>query len=448
VLGCPLGQTWKTGRQKQPKLAFYTPIILNGKHFQWSDVNRMDRSRRSEVHLLFSILALLWFVGCGSGSSAKPPAANDSTALPGGNSSTSSTPSNFASSSTLRFAYQILNGFQVDSSTGAIAPVPATSAKPLNGSPNGMAADPAGRFLYVSYQYFNANGQTYGQQGVQEFSLDASTGAMTEVSGSPLVASGPLIANNAGTLLYLGSAEVAGGTLTIYAIDQQTGALSLSSAQGPAFGPAMAMDPQGRFLFTAGGGVSGNEIGVDTLDPVTGAGTAVGSTPATGPNFIVALAVDPAGKYLFALGQIGAPAQPAVQSFVINADGSLTATGAPQPAGKNVPVAGSSAAVDASGRFLYVVTDAGLYVRGYAIASATGAISELSSSPFSVGQLSNPYSVWNAISADPQAESIYLSSNNGPITYNVDPNAGALTIAPKAPAPTSGNSNYFLAVVH
>ncbi len=404
------------------------------------------RSGKSELCSLLVVLALLGFVGCGSGSSAKSSALNSSSALPSGNSANSSTPSNASTASSLRYAYQALNGFQVDSSSGAISPVPATSAKALNGSPNGLTADPAGRFLYVSYQFFNANGQSYGQQGLQEFTLDPSTGAMTEVSGSPLSASGPLITNQAGTFLYLGSAEVAGGTVTIYAIDQQTGALSLSAAQGPSFGLVMAMDPQGRFLFTAGGGVSGNEIGVDNLDPATGAGTAVGSSPAIGPNFIVGLAVDPAGKYLFALGQIGAPAQPVVQSFVINADGSLTATGSPQPAGKNVAVAGSSAAVNASGRFLYAVTDLGLYVRGYAIASATGAISELPSSPLSV-TLSNPYSVWNAISADAQVESIYLSGNNGPVTYNVDPNTGALTIAPKAPAPASGNSSYFVSVV-
>lgn len=420
----------------------------------------MGRSLRSELRLLCVVLALSWFVGCGSGSSAKLPAANVSSDSPSGNpnnsstppssSNTSSNPSNTPSApstgSTLRFAYQVLNGFQVDSSSGAISPVPATSAKALNGSPNGLASDPTGRFLYASYQYFNADSQSYGQQGVQEFVLDATTGAMTEISGSPLTASGPLITNNAGTFLYLGSAAVSGGTLTIYTIDQQTGALTLSPAQGPAFGPVMAMDPQGRFLFTAGGGVSGNEIGVDTLDAATGAGNAVGSTPAIGPNFILGLAVDPAGKYLFALGQIGAPAKPAVQSFVINADGSLNATGGPQLAGKNVPTAASSAAVDASGRFLYVVTDLGLYVRGYAIDSSTGAISELPSSPLSVA-LSNPYSVWNAISADAQAESIYLSSNNGPVTYNVNPNTGALTIAPKAPAPTSGNSSYFVTVV-
>ena len=52
-------------------------------------------------------------------------------------------------------------------------------------------------------------------------------------------------------------------------------------------------------------------------------------------------------------------------------------------------------------------------------------------------QLSDPYSVWNAVSADAQVESIYLSSNNGPVTYSVEPNTGTLTIAPKAPAPTS-----------
>jgi len=405
----------------------------------------MAGSRRNGLYF-FSVLALLCFLGCGSGRSANSPAANGSTTLPGGNSSSLST-TNQADGSTLRFAYQVLDGFQVDSASGAISAVPPTAAQPLNGAPNGLAADPAGRFLYVSYAYFNANGQTYGEQGLQEFSLDATTGAITEIPGSPLAASGPLITNHAGTLLYLGSAAVAGGALTIYAIDQQTGALSLSSAQGPAFGPAMAMDPQGRFLFTAGGGVSGNEIGVDALDPATGAGTAVGATPATGPNFIVALAVDPAGKHLFALGQIGQPAQPAVQSFVVNADGSLTATGAPQSAGKTVPVAGSSAAVDASGQFLYVVTDAGLDMRGYAIDSATGAISELPSSPFSTPQLSDPYAVWNAISADSQAESIYLASNNGPVTYVINASTGALSIATKAPAPTSGNSNYFLAVV-
>jgi 6-phosphogluconolactonase (cycloisomerase 2 family) len=407
----------------------------------------MGRSLRFNLGLFCVVLTLPWFVGCGSGSSAKLPAANVPSGSPSGISNNSSSPATPSTGSSARFVYQILKGFQVDSSSGAISPVPATSAKALNGSPNGLAADPAGRFLYVSYEYFNAGGQSYGQQGVQEFALDATTGAMTEISGSPLNASGPLITNKAGTVLYLGSVAVSGGTLTIYTIDQQNGAPTLSSAQGPAFGPVMAMDPQGRFLFTAGGGVSGNEIGVDRLDPATGAGTAVGSTPATGPNFILGLAVDPAGKYLFALGQIGAPAQPAVQSFVINADGSLNATGGPQPAGKNVPTAGSSAAVDASGRFLYVVTDLGLYVRGYAIDSASGAISELPSSPLSAAQLSNPYSVSNAISADAQAESIYLSSNNGPVTYNVDPRTGALIIAPKAPAPTSGNSNYFVTVV-
>jgi 6-phosphogluconolactonase (cycloisomerase 2 family) len=407
----------------------------------------MGRSLRFNLGLFCVVLTLPWFVGCGSGSSAKLPAASVPSGSPSGISNNSSSPAPSSTGSSARFVYQVLNGFQVDSSSGAISPVPATSAKALNGSPNGLAADPAGRFLFVSYEYFNAGGQSYGQQGVQEFVLDATTGAMTEISGSPLNVSGPLITNKAGTVLYLGSMAVSGGTLTIYTIDQQSGALTLSSAQGPAFGAVMAMDPQGRFLFTAGGGVSGYEIGVDRLDPVTGAGTAVGSTPATGPNFILGLAVDPAGKYLFALGQIGAPAQPAVQSFIINADGSLNATGGPQPAGKNVPTAGSSAAVDASGRFLYVVTDLGLYVRGYAIDSATGAISELPSSPLSVAQLGNPYSVWNAISADAQAESIYLSSNNGPVTYTVDPNTGALTIAPKAPAPTSGNSNYFVTVV-
>ena len=407
----------------------------------------MGRSFRSNFSLLCVVLALPWFVGCGSGSSARLATASTPSGSSSGVSNNSSSPPTSSIGLSARFAYQILNGFQVDSSSGAISPVPTTSAKALNGSPNGLAADPAGRFLYVSYEHFSASGQSYGQQGVQEFALDAATGAMTEISGSPLTASGPLITNKAGTFLYLGSVDVSGGTLTIYSIDQQSGALTLSSAQGPAFGPVMAMDPQGRFLFTAGGGVSGNEIGVDRLDAATGTGTAVGSTPATGPNFIVGLAVDPAGKHLFALGQIGAPAQPAVQSFVINADGSLSATGGPQPAGKNVPTAGSSAAVDVSGRFLYVVTDLGLYVRGYAIDSATGAISELPSSPLSVAQLGNPYSVWNAISADAQAESIYLSSNNGPVTYNVDPNTGALTIAPKAPAPSSGNSSYFVTVV-
>ncbi len=403
----------------------------------------MGRSLRSNLSSLCVVLALLWLVGCGSGSAAKLATAS----TPSGVSNNSSSPAIPSTGSSARFVYQILNGFQVDSSSGAIFPVPATSAKALNGSPNGLAADPAGRFLYVSYEYFSADGQSYGQRGVQEFAIDAATGAITEILGSPLNVSGPLLTNRAGTFLYVGSVDVSGGTLTIYSIDQQSGALTLSSAQGAAFGPVMAMDPQGRFLFTAGGGVSGNEIGVDRLDAATGAGTAVGSTPATGPNFIVGLAVDPAGKHLFALGQIGAPAQPAVQSFVINADGSLSATGSPQPAGKNVPTAGSSAAVDASGRFLYVVTDLGLYVRGYAIDSATGAISELPSSPLAVAQLSNPYSVWNAISADVQAESIYLSSNKGPVTYNVDPSTGALTIAPKAPAPSSGNSSYFVTVV-
>lgn len=418
--------------------------------------------RRREIYLLLFVLAFLTLFGCGSGSSSKGSIAapvNSSTPNTSfGDPSTGNLPptSNLMPASSTpqpRFAYQVFSGFQLDPVSGAVSPVPVSSAQPLNGDPNGFAPDPSGRFLYISYQFFNAHGQSYGQQGLQEFTLDPSTGALAEVQGSPLSnVSGPLITNPSGTLLYVGSTGVAagtlpGGTLSIYAIDQQSGALTLSPGHGPTFGGVMAMDPMGRFLFTAGGGVSGNEIGVDELDPDTGAGVAVGPSPATGPDFIRALAVDPAGKFLFALGQIGAPAMPAVQPFAINSDGTLTPGASPISAGQTLAVSGYSATVDASGRFLYVVTDLGLDVRGYAIDPATGAIVELAISPVAAPQLADPYTIWQAITADRTLESVYLSSNNGPIIYNVNTNTGALTPAPQAALPTTGNSSYFIAVV-
>jgi len=87
--------------------------------------------------------------------------------------------------------------------------------------------DPAGRFAYMT----NAYAGSWGPQGILAFSIDASTGALTPVAGSPFpTATGPksIVIDQQSAFLYLACFGSPGdtGALSVYAIDSSTGALT------------------------------------------------------------------------------------------------------------------------------------------------------------------------------------------------------------------------------
>jgi 6-phosphogluconolactonase (cycloisomerase 2 family) len=118
-------------------------------------------------------------------------------------------------------------GYTIDPLSGALTLINASPF--LTGeNPVFIAADPSGRFLYV------VNAVDGTGSSVTEFTIDATTGVLTGVPGSPVaLPSFPLtVAIDPGAqFAYIGfRGEQGRGAIRILSIDQNTGALTETSA--------------------------------------------------------------------------------------------------------------------------------------------------------------------------------------------------------------------------
>jgi 6-phosphogluconolactonase (cycloisomerase 2 family) len=235
-----------------------------------------------------------------------------------------------------------------------------------------MAVDSSGRFLYVRHL----------NNEVTAFSISSTTGALTEIAGSPYS-----IGSNGGNfdmkidpygyfLLYVANYErgVYG-----YTIDFDTGALSpvpgspfhaLNSTRAL----SLAMDPRSKFLY-AGDDLTG--ITVFGVDWASGQLALYGSwLPA--PDVPLAMDVDPTGKFLYATDLIGDE----IFGYIVD-----SATGALTQVIDSPFDAGSSPreiAFGPEGKFAYVVNSVSANISAYAIDPATGVLTPLGGSPFPV----------------------------------------------------------------
>jgi 6-phosphogluconolactonase len=150
-----------------------------------------------------------------------------------------------------------------------------------------MAADPAGRFLFVS------------GFGLTVFRIDSSTGALSQVPNSPFPdCCGVVLATDpTGRFLYVANEQ--SETISVYAVDPSSGNLA-PVAGSPFFaGPrplSLGVDPQGRFLF------AGNAFGLVSafaVDSITGGLAPVPGSPFPSGRQPNSLVVDPTGAALF-----------------------------------------------------------------------------------------------------------------------------------------------------
>ena len=196
-------------------------------------------------------------------------------------------------------------GNNISGDVGAFRIGPSGELTPVPGQPfpvgvaignGGMAADPAGRFLFVSG--FN----------LTVFRIDSSTGALTQVPNSPFPdCCGVVLATDpTGRFLYVANEQ--SGTISVYAVDPSSGNLT-PVAGSPFFaGPrplSLGVDPQGRFLF------AGNAFGLVSafsVDSTTGSLAPIPGSPFPSGNQPNSLFVDPTGASLF----VADPGQPAV----------------------------------------------------------------------------------------------------------------------------------------
>ena len=150
-----------------------------------------------------------------------------------------------------------------------------------------LAIDPAGKFLYVA-----------GALNLYGFAIDATTGELSALAGSPFSASAFSVAiDPSGKYLV---AWNGGARSSTYGINGTTGALTQSGSLGSGCGgSSMVFEPSGHFLYGTGydGGIAACSFdsGSGTLAAVTGSPLA---SPAAG--YFSGVAVHPSGAFLYA----------------------------------------------------------------------------------------------------------------------------------------------------
>ena len=294
--------------------------------------------------------------------------------------------------------------YTIDQTTGALTPGTAVAA---GTNPTSVTVDPSGKFAYVT---------NYVSNNVSVYTIDQTTGALTPAStistqnypSSIVMVGGSAAVTYVPKFAYV--ANSASSNVSVYTIDQTTGALTAGTAVAAGTYPySVTVDPSGKFAYVTNYG--SNNVSVYTIDQTTGALTA-GTAVAAGTNPI-SVTVDPSGKFAY-VANYGSNN---VSVYTIDqTTGALTA-GTAVAAG-TYPY---SVTVDPSGKFAYVTNYGSNNVSVYTIDQTTGALT--AGTPVAAGAL--PVSV----TVDPSGKFAYVANwgSNNVSVYTINQTTGALT---------------------
>ncbi len=397
------------------------------------------RSKLSFQVLCFILsgIACMFLAGCGTGGldvrvtptpTPTPTPAPGSTPTPTPTPTPIPTPSPFPSpaGSASRFIYGITVfessfGYQAGQITnGTVTPV-ATDFTDAGLGQNivpQLISDPHGRFLYALNLGATGVGVTIGNPGIAEMQINAVTGALTRVPGSPLVfasqQAGMLAIERSGRFLYQPNA----GVFDIYSIDQNSGLLTkISSSTATSLGFFTVTSPDGRFLFNAADQI------VESLSIASDGSLTLAQSPLlTGGSttgLAGQLAVSSDNQFLFVLNQGN------ISIFNIGSTGLLT------------PVVGSPFLTDTGasgfviapdGRHLYVAfQSATSFVKGFTFDPAANTLTPIAGAAITDSALS--------IALDNSGQFAYVTESGQLVTYFIDPATGALTRVSQATKP-------------
>ena len=168
--------------------------------------------------------------------------------------------------------------FSIDPSTGALTPRSGVNGLAAGG---GALVTPNGRNLYYTTP-----------SGIYEFAIDAASGALAPLAGSPVayhIVPGPAAVDPAGKFVYVTNADpsvTTGAQVSAWSIDQATGELSsivlpvAATTAGPQLG--VTVDGSGTFAIVTtavGSGTDPSCFNVFAIDAGTGALTPVPGSP-------------------------------------------------------------------------------------------------------------------------------------------------------------------------
>src|ERR1700685_784986 len=187
-------------------------------------------------------------------------------------------------------------GFKFDPGSGGLTDVVGSPfGANTSGAPIAISRD--AKFVYTSNYLFSNN--QFGNTSLIALSVQAD-GTLVPVPGSPFATSGPIsnvFTNPALDYLYAVNAfSLSPNNLTVYSIDPSTGALT-EQPSNPigSFGPWLAITPDGKYLYSIG-----PEIYEFSINPASGALSPMPGSPVAVPNYGASgpagVAIDPAGK--------------------------------------------------------------------------------------------------------------------------------------------------------
>jgi 6-phosphogluconolactonase len=232
-----------------------------------------------------------------------------------------------------------------------------------------------------------------------------------------------------GTFVYV--TNVADGTVSAFSMNTTSGALSLvpgSPLLAEAGNFSIAVDPKGNFAYQSV--TENSSIYASAFNPATGALTPLPvNTYFTGLS-PVSIEIDPTGQYVYTANS----GSNNVSGFAIGASGTLTEIpGSPFSAGSQPQFV----AIDPNGDFVYVTNSGDNTVSAFALNAGTGALVPVVGSPFATGN--SPRS----IAIDPVGHFLYvanfLSSNISAFSTSVS--TGVLTPLPGSPFASAGGSS-------
>ena len=295
------------------------------------------------------------------------------------------------------------------------------------GSSNGGPPPPtqSDTFTYVS----NTNASS-----ITAYKLNANTGALTPLTGSPFVGvnvpNGLAIAPNSH---FLAASNVNGPSASVFRVDPDNGSITpVAGSPFPTPGggfPLQALfHPSGKFLYAGMQVCSTSNVWAFSVDASTGALSPVPGAPFPGQTSIAgggvnSIALHPSGSFLYASGSF----QGITGYSVDGASGALTQlSGSPFiPAGTFF---NSKLVVHPSGNFLYMADLDADGVRVFPIAADGSLGAEITGSPFASGATPR------GIALDPSGKFAFVP-NEGDLNvtaFSVNSTTGALTLAGNA----------------
>ena len=294
-----------------------------------------------------------------------------------------------------------MSAYAIDAETGVLTQI---SGSPFLAGLNShsVVADPTGRFLYVA---------NHDSNDVSAYAIDPATGTLTPIAGSPFAAgSGPhgIAVDPTGHFVYV--ANHLSDNVSAYAINNRSGALTFISGSPFAAGSAphaVIVDSSGLFVYVANhdsNNISAYRItwwghNLGALTPISGSPFAAGS----GPH---GLAIDPTDRFLYAANHASNNVSAYRITWWGHNPGALTPiSGSPFAAGS----APHSVVVDLTGHFVYVANHDSNNISAYSIrrwGHNLGALTPISGSPFAAG--SGPHSV----TIDPTGQFVYVGNHD------------------------------------